>query len=158
MILGWTLAVVLMVVGLVGTVFPLLPGLPFLFGGMWLGAWLDGYRHVGTTTLVLLGGLLAIAMALDYVAGALGAKKVGATPQAVWGSFLGSLAGIFFGIPGILIGPFAGAALGELLARRDLYQAGKVGVATWIGMVVGAIAKIGIAFMMLGVFAVGWLL
>ncbi|KAF0813737.1 hypothetical protein IGB42_01416 [Andreprevotia sp. IGB-42] len=156
-IAGWILAVALMLVGLAGTVLPMLPGLPFLFGGMWLAAGLDQYQHVGSTTLVILGVLLAIGIALDYVAGALGAKKVGASKAAIWGSVIGSIAGVFFGIAGMLIGPFAGAAAGEFLTGRDLYQAGKVGIATWVGMVVAAIAKVGIAVMMLGVFALAWL-
>ena len=157
-IAGWILAVVLVLAGLVGTVIPMLPGMPFLFGGMWLAAALDHYQHIGTTTLIILAVLLALALALDYVAGALGAKKVGASKAAIWGSLLGSIAGIFFGIPGMLIGPFAGAAAGEFITGRDLYQAGKVGIATLVGMVVGAVAKIGIAVMMLGVFGLAWLL
>ncbi|WP_084092954.1 DUF456 domain-containing protein [Andreprevotia lacus] len=157
-IAGWILAVVLVVVGIAGTVLPMLPGLPFLFGGLWLMAGLDGYHHVGNITLYILGGLLVIGLLLDYVAGALGAKKVGASKAAIWGSVIGSIVGMFFGLPGMLLGPFVGAAAGEFLTGRDLHQAGKVGIATWIGMIIAAVAKVGVALTMLGTFALAWLI
>lgn len=156
--LWWLLALVLMGVGLIGTVFPLLPGTPFLFFGMLVGAWADGFRHVGYITLAVLFALVLLSALLDWIAGALGAKRVGASKQAVTGAFIGSFAGMFAGLPGLVLGPFVGAVAGELYARRDVLQAGKVGVATWVGLLLGAIAKVAIALVMLGIFISVYLL
>ena len=97
-ILWYVIAGVLIVIGLVGTVLPVLPGVPIMFGGMWLAAWAGHYERVGVATLVLLGILAVISIALDFMAGALGAKRVGASRRAQWGAFLGAVVGIFFGI------------------------------------------------------------
>ena len=86
------------------------------------------------------------------MSGLLGAKKVGATPQAVIGAAIGTLLGIFTGLWGLVFMPLVGAAIGEYIAIRDMVQARRVGVATWIGMMVGAVLKIAITFLMIGVF------
>ncbi|AOY01503.1 DUF456 domain-containing protein [Jeongeupia sp. USM3] len=150
------LATALILIGLAGSLLPMLPGTPFVFGGMLLAAWADGFNRIGWVTLGVLGALLLLAILLDFVAGALGAKRVGASPQAVWGSMIGAVLGIAGGVIGLIIGPFVGAALGEYLARRDAIQAGRVGLATWIGLLIAAVAKVAIALAMLGVFAIAW--
>lgn len=148
----YALAVALMLAGLAGTVLPALPGTPLLFGGMLLAAWAGDFEHVGGMTLVLLGLLTLLALALDFVAGLLGAKRVGASTRALIGAALGTVVGLFFGLPGLVVGPFVGAVLGELSQGRQVADAARVGLGTWVGMVVGAVAKVGIAFVMLGVF------
>jgi uncharacterized protein YqgC (DUF456 family) len=60
---------------------------------------------------------------------------------------------LFFGLPGIILGPFAGAVIGELTVKQDLRQAGKAGVAAWIGFAIGTAVKVGMAFLMIGIFA-----
>ncbi|GGP22883.1 DUF456 domain-containing protein [Silvimonas iriomotensis] len=152
----WVVAIALMLTGLVGTVFPLLPGTPFLFFGMLVAAWIDGFTRVGYITLGILLLLMLFSALLDWMASALGAKHAGASKQAVSGALLGSIVGMFFGIPGLILGPFIGAVAGELYARRGIVQAGKAGVATWLGLVLGAIAKVAIALMMLGLFLSVW--
>ena len=155
--LAWSLlAVMLVLIGLAGTIVPALPGLPLLLAGLWLAAWTDGYLHIGTSTLWLLAGLALLGMALDAVAGWLGARAYGASRQALWGALLGSLVGLLFGLPGLLLGPLVGAVIGEWLARRDAWRAGQVGVATLFGLVLGMLAKIGCALAMLAVFAWAW--
>ncbi len=72
------------------------------------------------------------------------------------GAFVGSLVGLAFGLPGLLVGPFVGAIAGEWYARRDLRQAGKVGFATWLGMLLAAVAKLAILLAMVGLFALAW--
>ncbi|MEN9659747.1 MAG: hypothetical protein RL571_3212 [Pseudomonadota bacterium] len=155
-IIWWIVAWALMISGLVGTLLPFLPSTPFIFGGMLLAAYLDHFARVGYGWLTVLGLLLLLSMALDYIAGALGAKKVGASPQAIWGALIGGILGIFAGIPGMILGPLIGAAVGEFWAKQDVLQAGKVGIATFIGMLVGAIAKIAIGLAMFAVFAFAW--
>jgi len=154
--LWWLVAIGITLVGLAGAVLPMLPGLPFVFMGMLVGAWIDDFTRVGTVTLVVLGVLLAIGLALDFVAGSLGAKKVGASPKAITGALIGSIVGVFFGLPGLILGPFVGAALGEIGARRGLRQATASGAGAFIGLLLGTLAKVGISVAMLGVFAFAW--
>ena len=152
------LAILLVIVGLAGTVLPALPGVPLIFGGLLLIAYLDDFSKVGVVTLVILGVLAVIAFAVDYVAAMMGAKRAGASRLAVIGATLGTIGGLFFGFVGIIIGPFAGAAVGEFIARKDALQAGKVGFATWLGIVIGTAAKLGIAFLMIGLFCFNYFL
>lgn len=148
----------LLLAGLAGVILPVLPGVPLMFAGILLVAWGDGFNHIGTATLVVLGVLTLLAVLVDLIASLLGAKRVGASRMALVGSALGTFVGLFFGIPGILLGPFVGAVLGEFWHSRHGGIAAKVGLGTWFGLVVGAIAKIGIAFLMLGIVALAFLL
>lgn len=154
----WIAAIALVGMGLAGTVLPMLPGVPFVFIGLWLAAWIDGFSHVGAFTLTVLGALTLLAVAVDFIASALGAKKVGASRQAVTGATLGTFVGIFFGLPGLLLGPFVGAVLGELSAQRSLGQATAAGVATWLGLLFGAIAKLALSLAMVGIFVFAYFL
>lgn len=154
----WVAAIALVGIGMAGTVLPMLPGVPMVFLGLWLGAWIDGYSRVSGLTLMVLGVLSVAAMALDFVAGALGAKKVGASKRAITGAMLGSVVGMFFGLPGLLIGPFIGAVLGELSAQRTLQQATVVGVAAWLGLLLGTIAKLALSLAMVGIFVFAYFL
>lgn len=155
-ILGWTLALVLIVAGLIGTLLPILPGAPLVFFGLWLIALIDGYRHVGWPTLTLLGLIVVLTVVIDFAASALGARKVGASRQAVTGALLGSIVGLFFGLPGLLLGPFVGAVIGELVAQSRVEHAARVGIATWLGLLAGSIAKLALCLTMLLVFAFAW--
>jgi hypothetical protein len=146
------LAALLVVIGLAGTVLPVLPGVLLVFGGLFLAAWAQDFTRVGSVGLTIIGILAALGFAADFIASLLGAKRVGASPRALLGASVGGIVGVFFGIPGLLLGPFLGAAIGEYWARGGLAQAGKVGVGTWIGLLVAAIAKVVIAFAMIGTF------
>ena len=152
----YAVAVVLVIVGLAGTVLPVIPGALLIFGGLFLAAWADGFARVGTVALVIIGVLGALSFVADFVATLLGAKRVGASPQALVGATVGGIAGIFFGLPGMIAGPFLGAVAGELLARKRLAQAGKVGLGTWLGLAAAAIAKLVLAFMMIATFLGFW--
>jgi uncharacterized protein YqgC (DUF456 family) len=148
----WLLCVVLIAAGLAGTVLPALPGTALILGGILLGAWIDDFTRVGPLVLTPIGVLAVLAWLLDYVAGLLGAKKAGASRQALIGAALGTLVGILMGLVGVLFMPLVGAALGEYLARRDEKHALKVGVATWLGILAGLLAKVVLAFTMIGIF------
>lgn len=143
----------LILIGLAGAVLPALPGLPLVFGGLWVIAWAGDYLHVGTVTLVVLAVLLAAGLALDFIAGSIGARRFGASPQAVAGALAGTFVGMFFGLPGLVLGPFAGAMLGELKARRTVGEAAVSGIGAWVGLMLGIVAKLVIALVMIGVFA-----
>ena len=150
----WTLAVALIVLGLAGTVLPALPGTAFVLAGIVLAAWIDDFTRVGPVTVGIVAVLAVVAWVLDYVAGLLGAQKVGASRQALVGAAVGTVAGLFMGLVGVLFMPLVGAAVGEYLARRDERRAVHVGVATWLGLMAGLIAKVVIAFVMVGLFVV----
>jgi len=154
----WILAVALIVVGLVGTVLPALPGAILVFAGIALAAWIDDFARISGWTVAVLGVLTVIAWVVDYVAGVFGAKRAGASPLAIAGAAIGTIAGILTGLWGLVFLPLVGAALGEYLARRDAWRAGKVGVATWLGLLAGTAAKVAIAFLMVGVFVAALLI
>ena len=152
----WICSAALIALGLAGTVLPALPGTLFVLGGIVLGAWIDDFSRVGVATLVVVSTLAVLAWVLDYVAALLGARKVGASRQALVGAALGTVAGLFLGLVGVLFMPLVGAAVGEYLARRDQDGAGQravnVGVATWLGLLAGLLAKVVLACMMVGLF------
>jgi len=152
------LGAALVVVGAAGTILPALPGVPLVFAGLLVAAASDGFTRVGWPSLTLMALLAATSFAVDALATALGARRVGASRLALVGAFVGSIAGLFLGLPGLVLGPFVGAFGGEWLARRDLAGAGRVGVGTWLGLVASAAAKIAIVFAMVGLFAAAWIL
>ena len=154
----WVLCVALIVLGLAGTVLPLLPGTVLVWGGIVLGAWIEDFARVGTTTVVVVSVLAALAWALEYVAGLMGAQKAGASKQALLGAAVGTVVGLFMGLVGVLFMPLVGAAIGEYVARKDQGRAVKVGVATWVGIMVGLIAKVVLAFIMVGIFVAALLI
>lgn len=151
-VLLWILVVVLVLVGLAGAVLPALPGVPLVFAGLWLAAWIDGYANVSGWTITVLGVLTVLALMIDFIASVLGAKRVGASRQAIAGAAIGAVVGIFFGLPGLILGPFAGAVVGELMAQGTLEQATRVGVGTWLGLLFGTLAKLALSITMVGVF------
>lgn len=160
-LLYYVLAVVLIAVGLAGTILPALPGLPLVFAGMLLAAWAGGFEQIGVGIIVVLGVLTLFSLLIDFWAAAIGAKRVGASRLALIGAIVGTFAGIFFGPVGLFAGPFVGALAGELLHRRklgrhDLGQATRVGFGTWLGIVFGVVLKLTLAFAMLGLFALAW--
>jgi len=152
----YVLAGIMMVVGIVGTVLPALPGLPLVFAGMLLAAWAGDFREISIWVIVLLGLLTLVSFAVDFWATAHGARRVGASRKAIIGAVLGTFGGLLFMPIGLFVGPFLGALVGELLHGRELHQAAKVGFGTWMGIVLAVVLKLGLAFAMLGVFALAW--
>jgi hypothetical protein len=154
----WILAALFVAGGLAGSVLPALPGVPLVFAGLLLGAWADDFQRVSWLTLTLLGLLTLASFAIDFLATALGARRVGATKLAVVGAMLGTLGGLFLGLPGLVIGPFAGAVAGEMLSHGKVEQATRAGFATWMGLVFGTLTKLALVFTMLGIFAAAYFL
>lgn len=157
----YAVAVLLVLLGLAGILLPAIPGLPLVFLGMLVAAWAGGFEQVGGWTLLVLAILTLVSIGIDFLASAAGARKVGASRQAVAGALLGTIVGLFFGFVGVFVGPFVGAVAGELAARRgvghgDIGQATKVGIGTWFGLFVGIVLKLTLAFAMIGIFALAW--
>lgn len=152
----WILSVALVAIGIAGTILPILPGVPLVFVGLLLAAWAGDFQAVGWPVLLVLGVLALLSILVDFAASSLGAKRVGASRAAMLGAALGTLLGLFFGLPGLLIGPFAGAAVGQFLVRRNLADAGRAGVGAWVGFLLGSVAKLALAVAMVVIFAVAW--
>lgn len=148
----WVLTIGLMLVGLVGTVVPLLPGTVLILAGAALNHFALG--SIGWGTLLGLTVLMLLAQVLDFVSGAAGAKYFGATRWGAIGGILGAVVGIFFGILGLFIGPLIGAVAGELLGGRGILPAGKSGWGTFLGTTAGLIGKVAIGVIMVAWFAI----
>lgn len=157
-LLGWIAAVLLIIVGIAGTVLPALPGTILVLAGIVLGAWLDHFNRVKPWVVAIIAVLAVVAWVTDYAATVMGAKKAGASTLAIIGAALGTVVGIFMGLVGVLFMPFVGAVIGELIAQKNAKQAAKVGLATWLGLLIGTVVKLVLVFMMVGIFIAALLL
>jgi uncharacterized protein len=157
-ILLWTFGVALVLIGFVGIVMPALPGHILIFAGLLLAAWADHFTRVGPWTLTVIGLIGAASYVVDFMAAAIGVKRFGASRRAMTGATLGTLAGFVFGLPGILIGPFVGALVGELTVHRDWKRVGLAGISAWVGFAIGVAVKVALAFVMVGLFVAALLL
>lgn len=150
----WVISGLLVIAGLAGTVLPLLPGTLLVWAGLLMGAWIDDFTRVSVLIVVVITLLAALAWALDFVAGLMGAKRAGASKLALVGAAVGTVVGIFMGLVGVLFMPLVGAAIGEYWAQKDQQRAAKVALATWLGLMLGMVAKVVISFVMVGIFLV----
>ena len=157
-VLLWVVAVAMVVIGLAGIVLPALPGHLLILAGLVLAAWADGFRHVSGWTLGVIALVAVASFGIDFVSAAISTKKLGASPRAMIGAGLGTLGGFFFGLPGLIAGPFVGAVIGELTATKDMRQAGRAGLAATIGFAIGTAVKVAFAFVMIAIFAAAFLL
>ncbi len=148
----WILSAILTFTGLAGLLLPLVPGAPLLFLGLLLGAWAEGFRYVGLWTLLALAGMAALTYVVEFAASILGVKKYGGSRRAMVGAAVGGIIGIFLGFPGILLGPFVGAVIGELSLQRSLDEASRAGFGTVVGMAIGVAGKLAIGITMIGIF------
>src|SRR5277367_1291147 len=139
--LGWVLSLLLLVVGFAGTFLPAIPGLPL----MALGAFIHKLLVPGVLswwTVGIFAVVAALGFVVDFAATAITSRRAGATKAGVWGAVVGGVVGLFFGLPGLLLGPVVGAALGELvLSRRSPQEAVKSGVGAGLGVLVGSLGK-----------------
>jgi uncharacterized protein len=149
-------ASILILTGLVCAVLPALPGIPLIFAGIWLVAAGDGYRHLGKWWLICIAATGCVGLATDLLAAALGAKRVGASGYAMWGTVIGTVVGLFFGLVGLFGGPFLGALVGELASGSSVARSADVGLGTWIGLIFGTLVKLVASFMMVAMLATAW--
>jgi uncharacterized protein YqgC (DUF456 family) len=150
--------ILLVLAGLAGVIIPGLPGVIFIYLGLFFVAWADSFVRVGWITLTILLVIGAAAWGADMVTTAYGARRFGASRWAAVGAGIGMFIGFWFGLPGIIIGPFAGALLVEWLVRKNFIEAGKAGVGTWIGLLLGTAIKIALVFVMIGIFLIAYLI
>lgn len=152
-IVWWILGALIVIAGLAGTIIPTLPGIPLIFVGIVIVAWTGDFEAIGWKSLAVLVVLTIIGWAVDFIAGAAGARYLGASQRSFWGATFGAVVGVFFGLPGLILGPFIGAVVGELGGGRPLSQSSRAGVGAWLGMVFATAAKLAIAFLMIGIAA-----
>lgn len=152
-VLLWIAAGIMVVAGLAGVVMPALPGHMLILAGLVLAGWADGFRHISGWTLGVIALVALASYAIDFVAAAATTKKLGASGRAMAGAALGTFGGFFFGLPGLIAGPFVGAMIGELTATSNLRQASRAGVAATIGFAIGTAVKVAFAFLMIAIFA-----
>ena len=146
------LVAVLVLAGLLGTVLPGLPGTPLVFAAALVHALAHGFDPIGPWRLLALAALAGLAWALDYAAAALGAKRFGGSRWAMAGAVLGALVGLLFGLPGLLAGPLLGALAAEYAYTRQLDRSARAALGTVIGLLLGAVAKMGVALVMVALF------
>lgn len=149
---AYILVAALLIAGLAGSLLPLVPGTPLILAAALLHALVTDFSPIGAGRLLMLAALAALAYVLDYVAGAVGAKKFGGSVWALVGALVGAVVGLFFGPPGLLIGPVVGAVAGELLKSGEVEHSLKAGFGALVGMAVALLARVALAFTMVGLF------
>ncbi len=137
-------------------VLPGLPGSLFLVGGVVLIGWAGHFAVVGWGTIAVAAALGIAIAAVDWLAGIMGAKAFGASTWAMVGGAVGLVVGVFFGLPGVLLGPAVGAFAFELVKDPNLAQAARSGVGALLGFVVGSVVKVAFAFFLIGVLALAF--
>lgn len=148
-----TISLIIMFVGLAGIVLPIVPSTPVIWFGAFLYAFFDGFHSITWMMLIIFALLTIFSLVLDYFGGIIGAKKFGATRWGIIGSIIGGIAGFFMGgLVGLIFGPFFGAVLFEILFGKDFKTAFKSGIGTIVGFLGGAIAKLVISVVMIGIF------
>jgi uncharacterized protein len=153
-IIGLSLALLVMLFGLVGSVVPALPGTPVVLLAAIVHRLYFGAASANNWVLAGLVALTGLSFLFDYLASMFGAKKLGATRKGVFGAVIGGLVGLFFGFPGIILGPFLGALLLEMAGGRELKPAARAGLGALLGLLAGAVGKIAICIAMIGLFTV----
>ncbi len=143
----------IMLVGLIGTVLPIIPGTILIFVGALLYALVDGFQAVGWPTLIVLGVLTAVATTADLWVSSIGAKIGGASGWSVIIGLLAGLAGfVIFSLVGAIIGAVLGVLLTEIVRLGDLRKALKAGSGWLVGWVLSAVVQLGVGLIMLAIF------
>jgi uncharacterized protein len=150
---GLVLALLVMGLGVVGSVIPGVPSTPLILVAAVGHRWYFGLESASNLILLALGALTLFSIALDYLATIFGARRLGATWRGLVGGVLGLILGaVFFNIPGLLAGPFVGALLFEMAGGRELGPSARAGLGAVIGLVVGTLGRIGCGLVMAGLF------
>ncbi len=144
------LGLAVIVAGVVGLVAPVLPGVALIYLGIVLVAWADDFTRIGPLMLVMMLGVTVVAMIADYLAALFGARKAGASGWGVFGAGVGAIAGLFLGLPGVILGPAIGALAFEYVRNPDAKKAVRAGLGGLAGFILGVVAKALCGFLLIG--------
>lgn len=150
--LGLGVALIVMGVGLIGCLVPAIPGTPLVLAAAIGHRLYFGDASASNLVLGLIILLSLVGLGLDYLASVLGARKLGATWRGVAGVIIGATVGLFFSLPGLILGPFIGAMLFEMMGGRETNEAMRAGFGALIGVFVGALGKFACCGAMIGLF------
>jgi len=151
----WSTVLLLMAVGLVGAILPVFPGTTLILAAAILHRIMLGpAKSIGWWSIALLVALTLASYALDFAGSWYGARRFGATRWGVAGAATGAIIGLFFGLPGLLLGPIIGTFAGEIIGGKRLIAAGRAGWGALLGNLAGTLAKLLIAMAMVGWFLV----
>ena len=143
------LAFVTLLIALVGSIVPALPGVPLAYLSLWLGRW-SGYTPFGDTFMWIMAGVTLAVFLADYFLPPLIVKKLGGSKAATWGSIIGMILGMIFTPIGMLLGMLLGAFRGEIMyAKRSGYMALKAAMGTFLGFLLGTGLKLLLCFYVL---------
>ena len=151
-IVGLCLALLVMGVGILGSLLPALPSTPLVLAGAVAHRLYFGEASARTSVLLL--GITLFSLGVDYLATMLGARKLGATWRGILGAVVGACVGLFFSLPGMILGPFIGALLFEMVGGRKFDEAARAGVGALLGLLAGALGKMACGMAMMGIFTV----
>lgn len=132
---------ILLILGFAGCILPILPGVPLAYIGILLLHFTSEVQF-STQFLIIWAVIVVIVQVLDYYIPIWGTKRFGGSKWGTVGSAIGVIAGLFFGPWGIILGPFAGAVIGELLSGRASADAVKAGFGSFVGFLLGTVAKL----------------
>ncbi len=142
------LGIVFILTGIAGCILPVIPGPPLSWAGLLLLHW-TRFAQFSATFLLVMACLAIAVTVLDYVIPVWGTKKFGGSKAGMWGATIGIFAGIFFFPPvGIIIGPFIGAVLGEIIAGKESGSALKAGLGSFVGFLLSTGLKLGVSLTM----------
>lgn len=152
-ILGLSLTLVVMLGGVLGAIVPGLPGAPIVLLAALGHKLYFGPAGASWWVLGVLAGLTALSLLLDYLATIYGARRLGASWRGTVGAVVGGLVGLWFGLPGVVLGPFVGAVLFEWAGGRSWKESGRAGLGAVLGLLVGTLGKFACCVAMTGLFA-----
>lgn len=143
-----------LVIGLIGTILPAVPGVGLIFLGIFAYAWHFGFAEFGLGTLIALGIAAALSLLFDYLGSAYGAKRYGSTGWGVVGSIVGGMVGmVVFAIPGLILGILFGAMAAEaVFAGKSAEHSFRIGLGSVAGFFGGTILKLLLGIVMIAVF------
>lgn len=142
--------ILFLIIGVIGTLLPLLPGIPFMFIAILIYGFIDNWQVFTPWFVISIGIITAISMFIDYYSGVWGAKKYGASRKGTWGAIIGGILGIFIMGPlGLFLGPLIGVVIGELLSGKSMEKALNSGVGTFVGVIGGSLIRVFIALVIL---------
>ncbi len=153
-IIGLVAAILVMLCGTAGSVLPVIPGTPLVVGAAVAHRFYFGQQSMSNFVLVTIVVLMLLSLVLDYCATVFGAKKLGATWRGAVGAVIGGLIGLFFNLPGIILGPFIGALLLEMIGGREFKPAARAGLGATLGLLLGGVGKLAICVGIMTLFAV----